>query len=191
MSLRFALLGLLARESLTGYDLTKRFDSSVGFFWTAKHSQIYPELASLTQDGLVTFELITQTSKPNKKVYTITDQGRQALRDWVATPGDRRTVKDPLLMRTWVVGLMDPEVALQQLREAKVEYDRRGTYLNDTDLMLRDMGATETQADNPLLGMYLSAKCGLMQHEAYSQWLSWAIGQLETAIANRPASVNN
>jgi len=117
MSLRFALLGLLARESLTGYDLTKRFDSTVGFFWSAKHSQIYPELANLTQEGLVTFELVTQTSKPNKKIYTITEEGRNVLRSWIDTPGDRRTVKDPLLMRIWVVGMIDPELALRQLRE--------------------------------------------------------------------------
>src|SRR5690349_5022418 len=96
MSLRFAILGLLARESLTGYDLTKRFDTTIAFFWSAKHSQIYPELATLTKEGLVTYEVVTQTSKPNKKVYTITPEGIAALAAWVSEPRDKRTVKDPM-----------------------------------------------------------------------------------------------
>lgn len=182
MSLRFALLGLLARESLTGYDLTKRFDSTVGFFWSAKHSQIYPELANLTQEGLVTFELVTQTSKPNKKIYTITEEGRNALRSWIDTPGDRRTVKDPLLMRIWVVGMIDPELALRQLREVAAEYEKRGVQLIQMEAMAREHGSDKTTPDNEGLGAYLTLKCGLMQHQAYSEWLNWAVGQLERVI---------
>jgi DNA-binding PadR family transcriptional regulator len=183
MSLRFALLGLLARDSLTGYDLTKRFDSTVGFFWSAKHSQIYPELANLTQEGLVTYELVTQTSKPNKKVYTITEEGRAALRAWVDTPGDKRTVKDPFLMRIWVVGMVDPALALRQLREVAAEFDRRDAGLQQAELAARASGADRATPDNIELGAYMTLRCGLLQHQAYREWLAWSIDQLERVIA--------
>ncbi|MDB5096260.1 MAG: Transcriptional regulator PadR-like family [Cyanobacteria bacterium RYN_339] len=182
MSLRFALLGLLARESLTGYDLTKRFDSTVGFFWSAKHSQIYPELANLTQEGLVTYELVTQTSKPNKKVYTITEEGRAALRAWIDTPGDRRTVKDPLLMRIWVVGMVDPNLALRQLREVSAEYEKRGAALEQAELEARAAGADRPTPDNMGLGAFMTLRCGLLQHQAYREWLNWSIAQLERVV---------
>jgi DNA-binding PadR family transcriptional regulator len=182
MSLRYALLGLLARESLTGYDLTKKFDSTIGFFWSAKHSQIYPELAALTKEGLVTFELVTQTSKPNKKVYTITDQGREALGAWVGDEGERRSVKDPLLMRVWSVGVVAPQELLPQLREARAEMDRRLAYIEKTETELKHLGIDAPSLANPALGPYLAMCCGRMQYVAYRDWLGETIATLETAI---------
>lgn len=185
MSLRYAILGLLVRESLTGYDLTKKFDTTIGFFWSAKHSQIYPELANLTQEGLVTFELVTQTSKPNKKVYTITEAGREALKDWMNTPRERRTVKDPLLMRAWIVGLVEPELAIAQLREALAEYEQRCEVFRQIEAGTRAEGAFEPNADNEWLGAGLALRCGVMQAQAYRDWLVWAIGQLEVVLSAR------
>lgn len=174
MSLRFAILGLLARESLTGYDLTKRFDSSVGFFWSAKHSQIYPELAALTKEGLVTFELVAQTSKPNKKVYTITDDGRAALAEWVAHDGpDRRSVKDPLVMRVWSLGAVDPALVVGHLQTALGEYEAREAHYEATDKMLKSLSAD--QAGNPWHGVYMAMRAGQMQNAAYLEWLRWSL----------------
>lgn len=188
MSLRFALLGLLARDSLTGYDLTKRFDSTVGFFWSAKHSQIYPELAALTKEGLVTFEVVTQTSKPNKKVYTITPEGRAALTAWVAADGERRSVKDPLLMRVWAVGVADGAVLLPQLREMLADLERRLEYLAATEAALLHQGIDTPTRANVALGPYLAMRCGLKQYAAYREWLLEAIATLEK-MAAEPAQV--
>lgn len=183
MSLRFALLGLLARESLTGYDLTKRFDSTVGFFWSAKHSQIYPELAALTKEGLVTFEVVTQTSKPNKKVYTITADGRAALAAWVAADGEKRSVKDPLLMRVWAVGVTDASAVLPQLRDTLAEMERRLEYLAATEAELMRLGATTPTAANTEIGPYLALRCGQKQYVAYRDWLLETIATLESLAA--------
>lgn len=193
MSLRFAILGLLARESLTGYDLTKKFDTTIGFFWSAKHSQIYPELANLTQEGLVTFELVTQTSKPNKKVYTITDAGRETLTEWMHAPRERRAVKDPLLMRAWIVGIVDPALALVQLRETLADYDQRCEIFKQMEAGARGDGAFEPHADNEWLGAALALRCGVMTNQAYRDWLVWAVEQLEVALEarqNQAASAN-
>ncbi len=58
----------------------------IGFYWHARYSQIYPELAKLEVEELATFEVVAQHDLPAKKVYTITEKGREALKEWVTTP---------------------------------------------------------------------------------------------------------
>lgn len=188
MSLRYAILGLLTRESLTGYELTKRFDSSINHFWPAKHSQIYPELASLTQEGLVTFELVTQTSKPNKKVYTITAEGRESLCEWLKVAPERRTVKDPLLLKVWPVGQMAAGPARQALREAIPEWEKRLQERKGFEAELIPLGINRVDASNPNFGIYMALRWGIMHSEAYLEWLRWAVAQLE-AIESSQAPV--
>ncbi|MEI7555999.1 PadR family transcriptional regulator, partial [Candidatus Chlorohelix sp.] len=77
-NLGYALMGMLADEPRTGYDLAQLMKQQVGYFWSAKHSQIYPELARLESEGLVTFEVIEQQDRPHKKLYHITPSGLEA-----------------------------------------------------------------------------------------------------------------
>ena len=63
MALGEAILVCLAEEPLTGYDLAKSFDTSIGFFWRADHQQIYRELKRLRTNGWVADELVVQTSR--------------------------------------------------------------------------------------------------------------------------------
>ena len=72
MALGEAILVCLAEEPLTGYDLAKSFDTSIGFFWRADHQQIYRELKRLKTNGWVADELVVQTSRPNKRRYSST-----------------------------------------------------------------------------------------------------------------------
>lgn len=186
MSLRFAILGLLSRESLTGYDLTKRFDTTIAFFWSAKHSQIYPELAALTKEGLVTFEVVTQTSKPNKKVYTITDEGRAELARWIAEPCDKRTVKDPLLLRTWALGAADPVAVLPHLQDSLVEAEKRVQYLAQTEAHLRQELKGDEAAE--WRGAFMALRAGVLTVTAYRDWIKWAIAESEQFAKALPAS---
>ena len=54
-TLKYAILGLLNQKKMTGYDLMKQFESALCEFWSAKHSQIYPELKKLTEEGCVAY----------------------------------------------------------------------------------------------------------------------------------------
>lgn len=186
MSLRNALLALLAREPMTGYDLTKSFDRTVGAFWSAKHSQIYPELAALAKDGLVEFELVTQTSKPNKKVYRVTPTGLDSLVGWLAEPPERRNVKDPLLMRMWVVGLVEPGPALAVLRAAEPALAERVAALKQVESEAMANGGFLASPENTHLGATMVLRAGQMQAEAYLNWLRWAIAQLEIVTQGGP-----
>lgn len=86
MSLKHGLLGLLNYGSMTGYELDKIFRDSLSFFWQAKTSQIYRELDTMECHGWLTSERIIQNDKPNKRVYTITDSGKEELGNWLSMP---------------------------------------------------------------------------------------------------------
>ncbi len=85
-TLRYAVLGLLNRKDMTGYELTREFNSSLAEFWSARHSQIYPELRRLAEEGLVTYEVETSGTALEKKRYSITPEGRRAFLAWERKP---------------------------------------------------------------------------------------------------------
>ena len=75
LALEHAILVSLLEEPLTGYELAKKFDSSVGFFWKASHQQIYLSLKKLRDRELIGATRVNQTDRPNKVVYHIADGG--------------------------------------------------------------------------------------------------------------------
>ncbi|MBF4425056.1 PadR family transcriptional regulator [Vibrio anguillarum] len=94
MSLPHVILTVLSTRDATGYDITKEFSSSIGYFWKASHQQVYRELNKMGQQGLVTCVLEPQDGKPDRKVYSITDAGRSALGEWFEQPTAHPTVRD-------------------------------------------------------------------------------------------------
>src|SRR5664279_3339153 len=94
-----AILVLLTERPMTGYELAKTFDTSIGFFWRADHQQIYRELTRLRDRGHIQGREVVQSGKPNKLVYTLTSDGRAALRQWAARPSKASSIKDDLLVR--------------------------------------------------------------------------------------------
>ena len=83
MSIEYAILGLLSWKPFSGYDLKKVIAESEVYYWSGNNNQIYNSLVALHKAGLVTQEVQVQESLPARKVYTVTEQGRAALRDWV------------------------------------------------------------------------------------------------------------
>lgn len=86
-TLAYGLLGLVARTPSSGYDLMLQLQP----FWQAKHSQIYPLLAKMEQEGYLEFTRVPQTDRPDKKVYSITEKGRTALREWLTQSTSSRS----------------------------------------------------------------------------------------------------
>jgi PadR family transcriptional regulator AphA len=83
MNIKYAFLGFLSWRSFSGYDLKKMFVDSPFIYWSGNNNQIYSTLIQLHRDGLVTTEVQHQESGPSRKVYTITDQGRAELKQWL------------------------------------------------------------------------------------------------------------
>ena len=86
MALPHTILVALCEQAGSGYELAQRFDRSIGHFWAATHQQIYKTLRTMNADGWVRADVIEQHGRPDKKVYSVTDSGRDELRRWIAEP---------------------------------------------------------------------------------------------------------
>lgn len=86
MSLEAVILGWLETGPGSGYDLVRQMDRGLAWFWTASHSQIYPLLRRMEEDGLITSTPVTVGERQEKRVYEITDAGRDVVRAWAEQP---------------------------------------------------------------------------------------------------------
>lgn len=83
MTIDYAILGMLSWKPLTGYDMKRMIQDSPIMYWSGNNNQIYKSLVQLLEKGFVTNEVKYQESAPNKKIYSITDSGKAALKEWV------------------------------------------------------------------------------------------------------------
>ena len=121
MSLRNALFALLVVEPMTGYDLHKQFESSVGHVWHAPDSQIYPELKRMEAEGLLEGEEIPWGPRGKKRQYHVTTAGKAAFRAWMDTPLEYARTRDPAHLKAAYLEWADPAAAREQLR-AHIEH---------------------------------------------------------------------
>lgn len=143
MSLRNALLALLTVEPMTGYDLAKRFGSSVGNVWHAPDSQIYPELRRMAQDGLLEAEEIPWGRKGRKIEYTITSAGRTAFGEWMDSDLQWTRDRDPMHLRAAYFEYAAPDRAREQLA-AYLQHTRALQVLWQRQIDEIDAGTSET-----------------------------------------------
>ncbi|MDE3724734.1 PadR family transcriptional regulator [Nocardiopsis sp. N85] len=109
MSLRHAILGILSIKPMSGYELKKVIDESVGHFWTADQSQIYRTLAGLVEDGLAVRRTVVQEERPNMHLHSVTDLGSAELDRWLASPLKARPSREPFLARLFFADRMPVE----------------------------------------------------------------------------------
>jgi PadR family transcriptional regulator, regulatory protein AphA len=117
MSLRHALLAMLTAEPMTGYQLVKYFDGTVAFVWSAPHSQIYPELRRMENDGLVVADVVRRGERARKRVYSITDAGVAELHRWETELTPYPAGRDPYRLKAAFFEWGSLDAARRQLRE--------------------------------------------------------------------------
>lgn len=122
--LEVALLGLLSVNPMTGYEIRSHFDRALSLWWTTPRTQIYPKLRELEGHGLIASEHVVQTSRPNKRVYTITDRGLDELRRWLRGPVQWVDMKHHMMMRLFLGNLL-PAAETRQLLEDYRDRTRR------------------------------------------------------------------
>ncbi|MBT2906481.1 PadR family transcriptional regulator, partial [Streptomyces sp. McG8] len=88
MSLPHAILTALLEKPSSGLELTRRFDRSIGYFWSATHQQIYRELGKLEAEGLIRALPSEQPARGQKKAYEVLPAGREELARWTAASQD-------------------------------------------------------------------------------------------------------
>ncbi|MDN5915910.1 MAG: PadR family transcriptional regulator [Pseudonocardia sp.] len=172
MSLSHALLGLLAVEPRSGYELTQAFKGDLGrYAWQAGHTSIYPELAKLADRGLVE---VTEEGPRGSRTYSVTPQGHTELRSWMLDPPRRGTVRNEPVLRMFLISALDPADALVLLHGIAEHTATESTNLRRT---VRDIPAT-IPAGPEGFG-HLAAEYGIRQFDAVHDWALWAIETLQ------------
>ena len=180
MALGDAILACLTERPMTGYELAKTFDSSIGFYWKANHQQIYRELTKLRDRGHIQGSEVVQSGKPNKLVYELTPEGRAALRHWAARPSTPASIKDDLLVRLYALGSVDIDPLRADLM-ARLEHHRDRCARYERILGKRFPQGTADAAD---LGKLLALRLGVRHERAVVEWC-------EEALEALPAGTNN
>jgi PadR family transcriptional regulator AphA len=133
-----AILGLVAEGELSGYDLQRRVDRSVGYFWKPARSQIYAVLPRLVQRGLAVGRRVRQETRPDKHLYRITPQGLAALRDWLQRAPLEPDAERILLIKLFFARHVDPEIIRGYVRELRTKAER----------LAHDLSEIEANADH-------------------------------------------
>ncbi|GAA1395828.1 PadR family transcriptional regulator [Kitasatospora putterlickiae] len=115
MALEHAILVSLLERPGSGYELARRFDRSIGRFWTATHQQIYRVLRRMEADGWVRAEEVAQDGRPDKKVYSAAQPGRDALAAWLREPVEPETVRHELAVRIRAAAFDDPAALIPEV----------------------------------------------------------------------------
>ncbi|MEZ0074559.1 PadR family transcriptional regulator [Planotetraspora sp. GP83] len=175
MSLRHAMLGLLAAGPASGYDLLKLFEISLANVWPATQSQVYAELSRLANAGLVK---AAAEGPRGRKEYAITDEGLAELRHWLTEVEPKPVRRIDMLLRVFFLDRLDPADAHDYLERQAAE----ATQDHEQLLELRE---TVSQGGDAL-SVYgsLALEWGLRFTAMQREWAEWAAGQV-TALSGR------
>ncbi|MCI3279289.1 PadR family transcriptional regulator [Streptomyces cylindrosporus] len=183
MSLPHAILTALLEKPSSGLELTRRFDRSIGYFWSATHQQIYRELGKLEAEGHIRALPSEQPARGQKKSYEVLPAGRAELARWTAASQDPKPHRDPLLLRmraSAVVGTDGIEADLRRHlalhREQLAEYE---------EIEKRDFPPGRDTPQDRLRHLVLRA--GIDLETFWTQWLTHALEEFGELPDTGPA----
>jgi DNA-binding PadR family transcriptional regulator len=182
MSLKHALLGILTVHPMTGYELKQFFDSSVQHFWNAELSQIYPTLKSLEEAAYVDKRVEIQESRPNRKIYDITESGREEFARWVRAPQPAGDLRDPFLIKLFFGTELPVEDILVLLRR-QMEEQQKVLAFSETVLRER-IRESVSKHDSPRQGLFwtLTLEMAIAYRRTYIEWCAKSMKLLEESF---------
>jgi PadR family transcriptional regulator, regulatory protein AphA len=187
-TVEYVILAGLVRGPRSGYDLTQWMRSETSHYFAVGHNRIYPALSELERDGLVVHEVVPSDRGPERKVYSITDAGREALLSWVDSPVVERQVRDEQLVKVLCYGFLPTERALARIEEVKALHEeklaRYEGYQRELEEERRDGGIP----DEAYLGTLLTLRRGIGAEKGYAEWCEEAAEIISSTAPPRSAS---
>ncbi|MCG3041262.1 PadR family transcriptional regulator [Streptomyces sp. S1A] len=177
MALRNAVMAALLEGEASGWDLAKGFDSSVANFWTATPQQLYRELERMEREGLVAARVVQQERRPNKRLFSLTEAGYAALRDYTAAALARPTViRDELLVKVQSADVGDIE-GVRAAVETQLEWStaKLARYERGRAKLLDGRTEEEYLARAERVGPYLTLLRGIAFERENLQWCETAL----------------
>lgn len=169
----YVLLGLLSHESLTGYEIKHKINSSLQMFWGASFGSIYPTLSLLERDGFVTSEN-TSVNARERISYTITDTGREHLRKWLLIPTEKDEIRYETLLKLFFGNENGAEGTLKHIEEFERKVGQNLAELRGAVAILEQIRDTQDEH----LYYLLTAQFGVKTYEAYLEWCQVAKEEL-------------
>jgi DNA-binding PadR family transcriptional regulator len=169
MALEHAILVSLSEQPASGLELTRRFDRSLGFFWSATHQQIYRVLARMDADGWVRAKHVAQQGRPDKKVYAVSAAGRRELARWVGTPTPMEQFRSEVAVKLRGASYGERADVLAQMREHRADHAARLTHYEQ--LAARDFSNPEELSEREL-DVYLVLRGGIRLEQFWVEWLT-------------------
>ena len=158
------ILGLLSHESMTGYEIKKRLDTRLHFFWGGSYGSIYPTLNGLEKKGFVTKEQAKENGR-DKIIYTITKEGHKNLQEWLALPVVKDEMRFETILKIFFGSELGAEGSLKHIEHFEHKLTDAMPFLQKSVEQLKPI------ADQEQHGYYLlSAMCGVKMYEALLEW---------------------
>ena len=179
------ILGLLSHEDMTGYDIKKRIDGAISFFWKGSFGNIYPALKDLENAKMIT-RTESSAGGREKIAYHITKEGKDALGTWVRGEQASNEIRYETLLKLFFGGTEDKQVSIHNIEvfEKKVQ--------NDLDMLTDYCGILENHLDNEdHMYYYLTASFGVETYKAYLTWCTKAKKVIRQQISLEKESVKS
>lgn len=175
MALAHTILTVLSHAPCSGYDVSKQFEDCVSFFWKATQQQIYRELGKMQEQGWVSYEIVPQVGKPDKKIYAITSAGIAELLDWCSEPSEPTPIREDLLVKVLASPYLPKESILNELRRRRQVHDRQLKECLETEAQFFAL-ATPQPSD---IGRYLTLRRGIRFERSWVDWCDEMLTLLE------------
>lgn len=176
--LKHGILGLINYHEMTGYEIMQAFRDSLNFFWKAQTSQIYRELQTLEKEKWVEKTFVPQQGKPDKNIYSITEEGRYELLRWLSDDDLGITHRVPILMKVFFMG--------ERSREDNIRYFQElGAYckmfLESLEAVPEQIGAYSAflHTDEKALYWGMTVEYGRRNMQMCMEWARHCIALLE------------
>ncbi|MGB0865083.1 MAG: PadR family transcriptional regulator [Granulosicoccaceae bacterium] len=176
MALRYVILSLVATKPQSGYDIVKSFDHSIGHIWQASHQQVYRELGKLAKDAWLEFEREAQNDKPDRKVYSITAEGRAHLDKWIASAVENPAYRSPILVRMLALPVVGPEPLIPAVQEARGDYEEKLKSYQ----ALAEYYASHQNKEDVDLSLRMALRMAILFTEPMLQWCDETVEALRT-----------
>lgn len=171
-TLKYVILGLLMNKPMSGYDIYKEFEEALVEFWSAKHSQIYPELKKLVKEGLIEYETQVTEGKMVKKLYSITEEGKKDFIIWLNSDVPMEsTPKDVFRLRMYFSKNINKEHMIELLESQLVQHKERRQYLIKSTIKFEE----KPQPGTDSFGDYIVLQGAILREKSYIDWLELAL----------------
>ena len=169
MSLEYAILGYLQYKPMSGYEIKKYIDHSIRHFWSADQSLIYRTLANLTAKSFIEFEVVIQDSRPNSKVYCITNLGREKFVNWLGEPIEKYDIRVSWLIQLFFASGLSDDKIIELLTG----------FLEQFDLVFKERSKNEiikfTNNSRDQFFKDLTLDYGITVNKVVQEWIKTAI----------------